>query len=100
MQQAQNQYQESLEKITANLDAFDADFDTRSEALLDAALNDPIVGLAKLKEPFTPVELNMDPGSAIGVNGEFLQPNPWQMSERALSSSPADWGDSIGIGFL
>ena len=55
------------------------------------------VGLQALKKPFAPVELNMDPGSAIGINGEFLQPNPWSMTEAThAQANDFSWGDDVG----
>ena len=90
------QAQDKIGELTAVLEnrmaEFEARFDANKEYLLEESQKD----LDYLKEKIPEMDIQMDPGSSIGVDGEFLQPAPWTMSQKARENDEADWGDDIG----
>ena len=90
--QAQQKLRELGASVSARMDDFDASFDADTQSLVQRADKD----LAYLKKRIPEMKIDMDPGSAVGVSGEFLQPAPWTMSSRAASKTKDDWGGDIG----
>ena len=81
------------QSMNDRLNNLDAEFEARSLAVFAQAQED----LAYTAKPFEPIETNMDPGSRVGITGDFLQPNPWTLSMQSLAADGGDtWGEDIG----
>ena len=80
--------------MNARFENFDSEFDANTQSLLDQAEND----LAFLKDPYTPMVLNMEPGAEIGADGQLIQAPSFEMSlrKKAGDEGGLDWGDGIG----
>ena len=75
--------QEMAASMNDRLNNLDAEFEARSLAVFAQAQED----LAYTAKPFEPIETNMDPGSRVGITGDFLQPNPWTLSQGTAKVS-------------
>ena len=90
------QSQEKLRQLGATLSARMDDFDARFDANTQSLVKKADADLAYVKKKIPEMKLNMDPGSAVGVDGSYLQPAPWTMSSRAAAKSKDTWGADIG----
>ena len=72
--------------------AFDAQFDRDTEMLVERANED----LEYIREPIPEIELNMEPGSSINLDNNYMAPAPWQLTQDEMSDGKTDWGEDIG----
>ena len=62
LEDAMAKVEDMASRMKESMEQFDTVFDENTQAILGMAEED----LAFLKEPFTPVELDMNPGASIG----------------------------------
>lgn len=92
-QQNQDKVAEMMAEMNVELDLFDAEFEASTEYVWEKSKRN--LAQLQVKMPEISQDLNMDPGSSIGINGEFLQPAAYNLKAEA-QKAVMDWGESMG----